>query len=240
VRAVHGTVVQVQQLSPAQLGQQSRVQTRPHAGLRPVPQSTPSSHPGAAHGLRRNIAPGDTGPQHVHHPPRGQPGREHGADPGNGDAAREQAAATVTRAPRGRQNKIRTRADTLASKRKVCRPTHSERSVRRRRRGYLLCTGGQLRCVSKGHGQDVSGTTPAANVGGLKLGPARGTSALACKSRFWKSDRLVSLRLQLQNPVLKHPADSAAPPVLNARRPTLPRSRGGAGLRHVLRSVSPD
>lgn len=66
MRPVHGAVVQSQKVSAAQFGQQGGMQTRPDASLGPVPQSAPGRHPGAAHGLGRNIAPGDTGPQHVH------------------------------------------------------------------------------------------------------------------------------------------------------------------------------
>jgi hypothetical protein len=43
------------------------VQAWPDTSLGPVPQPTPSRHTGAAHGFRRNVAPGDTGSQHVHH-----------------------------------------------------------------------------------------------------------------------------------------------------------------------------
>ena len=37
---------------------------RGHTGLGPVPQLAPGRHSGAAHGLRRDVPPGDTGPQH--------------------------------------------------------------------------------------------------------------------------------------------------------------------------------
>lgn len=66
VRPIHGAVVQVQQTGAAKLGQRGSVQARPHAGLGPVPQPAPGRHPGAAHHLRGNITPCDTGPQHVH------------------------------------------------------------------------------------------------------------------------------------------------------------------------------
>ena len=62
--SVHGAVVQVQQVGVAQLGQQGGVQAWPDAGLGPVPQPAPSCHAGTAHGLRRDVPPGDTGPQH--------------------------------------------------------------------------------------------------------------------------------------------------------------------------------
>lgn len=43
------------------------MQARPHARLGPVPQPAPGRHPGAAHRLRRDITPCDTGAQHIHH-----------------------------------------------------------------------------------------------------------------------------------------------------------------------------
>ena len=65
VRAVHGAVVQVQQVGATQFGQQGGVQAWPDAGLGPVPQPAPGRHPGAAHSLRRDVTPGDTGPQYI-------------------------------------------------------------------------------------------------------------------------------------------------------------------------------
>ncbi len=50
----------------AQLVQQDGMQAEPDTGLGPLPQPTPGRHPGAAHGLRGDVAPGDTRPQHVH------------------------------------------------------------------------------------------------------------------------------------------------------------------------------
>lgn len=66
LRAVHGAVVQVQQVAAAQLAQQSGVQAWPDAGLGPIPQQAPGRHTGAAHRLRGDITPCNTGPQHVH------------------------------------------------------------------------------------------------------------------------------------------------------------------------------
>lgn len=66
MRPVYGAVVQVQQAGAAKLGQQGGVQARPDSGLGPVAQSTPSRHTGTAHGLCGDIAPRDTGPQHIH------------------------------------------------------------------------------------------------------------------------------------------------------------------------------
>jgi hypothetical protein len=65
MRAVHGAVVQVQQVGAAQLAQQGGVQAGPDAGLGPVPQPAPGRHPGAAHSLCGDVTPGHTGPQHV-------------------------------------------------------------------------------------------------------------------------------------------------------------------------------
>ncbi|MDQ0688880.1 hypothetical protein QFZ56_007843 [Streptomyces achromogenes] len=75
MRPVHGAVVQVQKVSAAQFGQQGGMQTGPDAGLGPVPQPAPGRHPGAAHGLGRNIAPSDTSPQHVQDAREGRPVR---------------------------------------------------------------------------------------------------------------------------------------------------------------------
>lgn len=67
MRSVHGAVVQLQQTPASKLGQQRGMQARPDTRLGPVPQPTPGRHTGAAHGFRRNVAPGDTGSQHVQH-----------------------------------------------------------------------------------------------------------------------------------------------------------------------------
>ncbi|KOG10693.1 hypothetical protein ADK34_34990 [Streptomyces viridochromogenes] len=56
------TVVQVQRVRAAEFSQQGGVQTWPDAGLGPVPKSAPGRDSGAAHGLGREIAPGDVGP----------------------------------------------------------------------------------------------------------------------------------------------------------------------------------
>lgn len=64
MRSVHGAVVQVQQVGAARLGQQGSMQARPDTGFGPVPQPTPGRHAGTAHGLRGDVPPGDTGPQH--------------------------------------------------------------------------------------------------------------------------------------------------------------------------------
>lgn len=45
MRAVTSTVIHVQKVGAAQLGQQGRVQARPDAGLGPVPKPTPGRHP---------------------------------------------------------------------------------------------------------------------------------------------------------------------------------------------------
>lgn len=67
MRSVRGAVVQLQQALVSKLSQQRGVQAWPDTSLGPVPQPTPSRHTGAAHGFRRNVAPGDTGAQHLHH-----------------------------------------------------------------------------------------------------------------------------------------------------------------------------
>ena len=76
MRAVHGAVVQVQKVRAAKFGQQRGVQARPDAGFRPVSQPAPSRDSGAAHGLRGDIAPCDTGPQHVDDAGQGRPVRD--------------------------------------------------------------------------------------------------------------------------------------------------------------------
>ncbi len=55
VQAVHGTVVQVQQVGATQLAQQGGVQAGPDTGLGPVPQPAPSRHTGSAHTLCGNV-----------------------------------------------------------------------------------------------------------------------------------------------------------------------------------------
>lgn len=68
MRSVYGVVVQAQQVGTAQLGQQGGVQAWPDAGPGPVPQSAPGRYAGRAHGLRRDVPPGNTGPQHEQDP----------------------------------------------------------------------------------------------------------------------------------------------------------------------------
>lgn len=75
VGPVHGTVIQVQKLGSAQLGQQSSVQPRPDSGLGPVSQPAPSRHPGTPDCFRWDVAPGDTGSQHVQDAHEGRPVR---------------------------------------------------------------------------------------------------------------------------------------------------------------------
>jgi len=66
VRSVHGAVVQVQQVGAPKLGRQGGVQAWSDAGPGPVPQPTPGRRSGAVHGFCGDIAPRDSGPQHVH------------------------------------------------------------------------------------------------------------------------------------------------------------------------------
>jgi hypothetical protein len=63
---VHGAIDQIQKARTTQSGQQDGVQARPDVCLGPVPQSAPGRDSRAAHALGRDVAPGDTGPQHVH------------------------------------------------------------------------------------------------------------------------------------------------------------------------------
>ncbi|MBP2049890.1 hypothetical protein J2Z21_002826 [Streptomyces griseochromogenes] len=113
---VHGTVVQLQKFRLAQLCQQGGVQAGPDASLGPVPQSAPRRHPRAAHGLGGNVAPCDTGPQHVQH------ARECRAVC-NTQATRIAAAPFRNRRqqrsrtlPQVIRNKVRTHPDTLPNK----------------------------------------------------------------------------------------------------------------------------
>ncbi|MET4659724.1 hypothetical protein ABID80_003442 [Streptomyces sp. PvP037] len=55
---------QAGQRGAAKLGQQGGVQAWPDAGLGPVPRSAPGRHAGTAHGLRRDVPPCNTSPQH--------------------------------------------------------------------------------------------------------------------------------------------------------------------------------
>ncbi|GAA2326785.1 hypothetical protein Scani_44250 [Streptomyces caniferus] len=73
MRAVNSAVVKVQQLGAAQLGQQDCVQARPEAGLGPVPKAAPGRHPGAADRFGGDVAPSNTGAQHVHDPGKCRP-----------------------------------------------------------------------------------------------------------------------------------------------------------------------
>lgn len=101
VRSVHGAVVQLQQAPASKLGQQRGVQAWPDTSLGPVPQPSPSRRTGAAHGFRRNVAPGDTGSQRVSR--RRVPlGREPAGARGGDGVVRECAAAAGPRAPTDR------------------------------------------------------------------------------------------------------------------------------------------
>lgn len=68
MRAVNSAVLKIQQVGAAKLGQQGCVQARPDTGLGPVPKPAPGRHTGAADQFGRHVAPGDAGPQYVHHP----------------------------------------------------------------------------------------------------------------------------------------------------------------------------
>lgn len=131
MRAVHGAVVQVQRVRAAQFGQQGGVQVWPDAclGPVPVPQPTPGRDSGAAHGLGRNVAPGNAGPQDVHD--AGESRSVRNAKPpwmpaaafGGGWQQRGHPLAQVVR------NKISTHPDTPPTKIGKCRTrssTHSE------------------------------------------------------------------------------------------------------------------
>jgi hypothetical protein len=116
VRAVHGAVVQVQQVCAAEFGQQRGMQTGPDAGLGPVPQPAPGRDAGAAHDLRGDIAPGDTGPQHVDDAGQGRPVRD-SQSPGVAVASfgsgRQQRSHPL---PQAIRNKIDMHSDSLPTK----------------------------------------------------------------------------------------------------------------------------
>lgn len=129
MRAVHGAVVQVQRVHAAEFGQQNGVQAWPDAGLGPVPQPAPGRHPPTAHGLGRDIAPRDTGPQHEQ-----DSGERHTV--GNTRPSGIPAAPFGSRRQRRNhplpqvvRNKISTHPDTLPTKivgHKTRSSTHSE------------------------------------------------------------------------------------------------------------------
>lgn len=68
VRAVHRSVIHVQQARPAKLRKEDLVQAGPDAGLDPVPQAPPARHPAAADPLGRHVHPGHTRAQNVDDP----------------------------------------------------------------------------------------------------------------------------------------------------------------------------
>lgn len=89
------------------------MQTRPDAGLGPVPQPAPRRHPGAADGFRRDVAPCDTSPQHVQDASEGHPV---GNTQSPGMAATALGSTRQQRShplPQVVRNKISTRPDTL-------------------------------------------------------------------------------------------------------------------------------
>lgn len=129
MRAVNSTVLKVQQVGAAQVGQQGCVQARPDARLGPVPKPAPGRHPGTADRFGRDVAPGDTGPQHEHDPGECRP-------VGNAQSAGV-AAATLRSGRQERshalpqviRNKISTHPDTLPMKitgHKTCESSRSE------------------------------------------------------------------------------------------------------------------
>lgn len=129
MRAVNSAVLKIQQVGAAQLGQQGCVQARPDASLGPVPKPAPGRHPGTADRFGRDVAPGDTGPQHEHDPGECRP-------VGNAQSAGV-AAATLRSGRQERshalpqiiRNKISTHPDTLPTKitgHKTCEPSLSE------------------------------------------------------------------------------------------------------------------
>lgn len=92
------------------------MQAGPGANFGPVPQSTPRRHPGAAHDLGGNVAPCDTGPQHVQHACECHPVRN-AQTPGIAAApfrnGRQERSHTL---PQVIRNKTRTHPDTLPDK----------------------------------------------------------------------------------------------------------------------------
>ncbi len=99
------------------------------ASVQPVPQPTPGRHPGTAHGLRRDVPPSDTGPQHEQDSGKccsvrnTQPPGMPAAPFGSGWQQRGHPLSQVVR------NKISTHPDTLPTKIGECKTrgsTHSE------------------------------------------------------------------------------------------------------------------
>ena len=112
MRSVHGAVIQVQRVRAAQCG----VQAWPDAGLGPVTQPAPGRDSGAAHGLARDVTPGNAGPQDVHDARESRPVRN--AKPPGMPAApfgsgRQQRGHPL---PQVVSNKIITHPDTLPTK----------------------------------------------------------------------------------------------------------------------------
>lgn len=128
MRAVNSAVFKIQQVGAAQLGQQSCVQTRPDAGLGPVPKAAPGRHAGAADRFGWDVAPGDAGPQYVHHLGECRP-VGNAQSPGVAAALRSRGQERSHALPQVIRNKISTRPDTLLTKiarRKTCGAPHSE------------------------------------------------------------------------------------------------------------------